>query len=306
MTIKNSERADETLKRNSREWWSRHSQDYVAPGEMPHEGVPAGMSDADFLAYLEAIDRNFLADAYFAQRRGRPLFSGLMPVARLAGRRVLEVGCGLGAHTEMLCRAGAVVTAVDLSPTSVEVTRRRLALKGLIAEVREADAEALPFADGSFDGVWSWGVIHHSPDTVACAREITRVLRPGGWLGIMLYNRRSFYNWINVIFRYGILRGQLLRMSVQELHNRYTDGKEKDGAPLSKYYTRREIRERLFPDLRITRQRCFEQKHAVSFIVHARWRRKCERMIPDELYTWLWTRWGFLLFSEGHKPDDEI
>lgn len=298
-----SERKDEALKQDSREWWSKHSQDYVAPGGIPHAGVPREMPDGDFLAYLDEIDRNFLADAYFAQPRGRPLFSGLMPVAWLAGKRVLEVGCGLGAHTEMLCRAGAVVTAVDLSPTSVEVTRRRLALKGLTAEVREADAEALPFADGSFDGVWSWGVIHHSPDTVACAREITRVLRPGGWMGIMLYHRYSFYNWINVIFRYGILRGRLLRMSVQELHNRYTDGKEKEGAPLSKYYTRREIRDDLFPGVRITRQHCYEQKHAVSFFVPARWRRKWERMIPDTFYTWLWARLGFLVFSEGYKPD---
>jgi SAM-dependent methyltransferase len=298
-----SERTDEALKKDSREWWSRHSQDYVAPGETPHEGVPEGMSDDDFLAYLDSIDRNFLTDAYFAQQRGRPLFSSLMPMEWLAGKRVLEVGCGLGAHTEMLCRAGAIVTTVDLSPTSVEVTRRRLALKGLTAEVQEADAESLPFADESFDAVWSWGVIHHSPDTVACAQEITRVLRPGGWVGIMLYHRHSFYNWINVIFRYGILRGRLLHMSVQELHNRYTDGKENESAPLSKYYTRREIRDDLFPRLRITRQRCFEQKHAISFFVPVRWRRRWERMIPDALYTWLWGRLGFLVFSEGYKPD---
>lgn len=296
------EKDDEALKARSRTWWSLHSQDYVEPGETPHQGVCSNLSDEAFLGYLNDIDRSFRAEAYFAQHRKEPLFSGLMPLKWLKGKRALEVGCGLGAHTEMLCRAGALVTAVDLSPTSVEVTRRRLRLKGLKGEVLEGDAESLPFPNETFDYIWSWGVIHHSPNTIACAREIVRVLRPSGQFGIMLYHRNSMYNWINVIFRYGILHGKLRNMSVQELHNRYTDGKEQSGAPLSKYYSRQEIREELFPQLTITRQRCFEQKHAFTFLVPARWRRAVQKMIPDSPYTWLWSRLGFLIFSEGFKP----
>lgn len=296
------EKRDEALKVRSREWWSQHSQDYVDAGEVSHTGVKLDMSDDELLHYLERIDRSFAQDAYFAQKRGKPLFSGLMPVDDFASKRVLEIGCGLGAHSEMLCRAGAELTAIDLSPTSVEVTRRRLSLKGLSARVQESDAENLPFADESFDYVWSWGVIHHSPDTLACAREITRVLRPGGRLGVMVYNRNSMYNWINVVFRYGVLRGQIFRVSLQDLHNRYTDGKRLGGAPLSKYFTRREIRSTLFPTLRIERQVAFEQKKAVSFVVPALWRRRFEARIPDGLYTFFWTRFGFLIFTEARKP----
>ena len=195
------------------------------------------------------------------------------------------------------------MTAVDLSATSVAVTRRRLSLKGLVAEVREADAESLPLPSDSVDCVWSWGVIHHSPDTKACADEIVRVLKPGGRLAIMLYHRDSLYNWINVIFRYGILRGELLTLSVQELHNRYTDGKRRGGAPLSKYYSRRDVRESLFPALRFGRQRAFEQKKAISNFFPSGMRRRVEDAIPDSLYTALWNRLGFLLFSEAEKPD---
>jgi len=295
------ERTDESLKARSRDWWSAHSQDYVVPGSQAYEGAPLALDDTDFAAYLRALDENFHRDAYFAQDRDASLFSGLIPQAWLPGRTVLEIGCGLGSHTERLCRLGAVVTAVDLSPVSVAVTRRRLALAGLTAEIREADAERLPFADETFDYVWSWGVIHHSPDTVACAREIVRVLRPGGRIGIMLYHRHSMYNWLNVVFRYGILRGELLRAGMQELHNRYTDGKRIGGAPLSKYYTRRQIRETLFPDLVIETQHAYEQKKALSNFVPVRWRRRFERCIPDGLYTWLWRRFGFLLFSTGRK-----
>lgn len=298
------ENENEALKAKSREWWSKHSQDYVDPGIIPHEGVSLEMSDKEFLSYLGNIDSNFYQDAYFAQGKDQPLFSSLMPGKWLKGKKVLEVGCGLGAHTEMICRYGASVTSIDLSPTSIEVTKRRLNLKGLNASVVEVDAEFLPFDNESFDYVWSWGVIHHSPDTIACASEIVRVMRPDARIGIMLYHRNSLYNWVNVIFRYGVLKGQLFRMSIQELHNRYTDGKEEEGAPLSKYYTRREIREKLFPELDITKQICFEQKHAASFFVPARYRRNWERMIPDGLYTWLWKRLGFLVFSEGYKPDE--
>jgi ubiquinone/menaquinone biosynthesis C-methylase UbiE len=262
------------------------------------------MTDEEFLAYLKYIDTNFYFDAYFAQKSGKPLFSKLMPVSWLEGKQVLEVGCGLGAHTEMLCRYGAKVTSIDLSPTSINTTKRRLALKGLDAKVMEADAENLPFANESFDYVWSWGVIHHSPDTVKCAQEITRVLKPGGRLGIMLYHRNSLYNWINVIFRYGIMKGELIKSSIQDLHNRYTDGKEKEGAPLSKYYTRRAIRDALFPGMVFSKQKCFEQKHAMSFFVPGKYRRKWENMIPDAAYTWLWSRLGFLIYSEAYKSSE--
>lgn len=294
------ERPNEDLKLASREWWSSHSQDYVDPGEVDHLGIPDEIGDQELIALLDKFDRNFMRDGYFAQPRGGALFSGLLPI-NLSGKKVLEIGCGLGAHTEALCRLGAQVTSIDLAPMSIKITQRRLALKGLIAEVMEADAENLPFADGYFDYIWSWGVIHHSPNTIKCAREIARVLKPGGGLGIMLYNRSSLYNWINVVLRYGILRGKLLSMSMQDLHNRYTDGKALTGAPLSKYYTAREIREELFPGFVISRQIAFEQKRAVSFWMPARYRRRFEEFIPDNLYTYLWSKLGFLVFTEGQK-----
>ncbi len=299
MTATN-ETQNEILKKASKNWWSNHSQDYVDPGEIDHLGIPEDISDDELLALLDNCDKNFARDGYFAQKKNNSLFSGLLPRG-LAGKKVLEIGCGLGAHTEALCRLNAVVTSIDLAPMSVKITQRRLVLKGLSAKVIEADAEHLPFDDNNFDYVWSWGVIHHSPNTVQCAREITRVLKPGGEIVIMLYHRNSFYNWFNVIVRYGVLQGKLASMSMQELHNRYTDGKSLEGAPLSKYYTAREIDEELFPEFDIFRQITFEQKRAFSFFVPPRYRRRFEEIIPDSFYTWLWSRFGFLIFTEGRK-----
>lgn len=301
---KTVESNNDALKKQSREWWTSHSQDYVDPGVKPHEGVPLAMSDTDFLKYIELLDENFKKDAYFAQHKGATLFSSIIPLEKIKDKKILEVGCGLGSHTEVLCRSGAIVTSIDLSPKSVETTKRRLKLKGLNADVIEMDAESLSFPDEHFDYIWSWGVIHHSPNTIACANEITRVMKPGAQIGIMLYHRNSLYNWLNVILRYGILKGKLLSMSIQDLHNRYTDGKEDQGAPLSKYYSKKDIQTCLFNDLILTHQTCFEQKHAVSFVVPAKYRRGFEDLIPDKMYTWLWSKLGFLIFSEGYKPSD--
>jgi SAM-dependent methyltransferase len=104
------------------------------------------------------------------------------------GQRLLEVGVGAGTDFVNWVRRGAIATGVDLTDQGVELTRERLALEGLTAEVRVADAENLPFADGSFDLVYSWGVLHHSPDTARAVREVHRVLRPGGRARVMIYH----------------------------------------------------------------------------------------------------------------------
>src|SRR5438552_2632347 len=108
------------------------------------------------LEHLEEVERRFLEASWFAQLPGAPPYSGLIPFEELAGKDVLEIGCGTGVHARLLAAAGANVTAVDLTPTAVELTRRRLELHELAANVREADAESLPFEDASFDFVWSW------------------------------------------------------------------------------------------------------------------------------------------------------
>jgi ubiquinone/menaquinone biosynthesis C-methylase UbiE len=124
-----------------------------------------------------------------------------------AGKRVLEIGVGMGADFVRWARAGALATGVDLTERAVGITRDRLGNEGLTADVRVADAERLPFADGEFDVVYSWGVLHHTPDLPAALREATRVLAPGGELKLMLYHRHSWVAgaaWV----RFCLLRGR--------------------------------------------------------------------------------------------------
>jgi len=103
----------------------------------------------------------------------------------------------VGAGTDFVnwARHGAILTGVDLTQQAIDLTAERLALEGLEADLRVADAEDLPFEDGSFDIVYSYGVLHHSPDTARALAEVRRVLKSGGTALIMLYNLRSWTAW---------------------------------------------------------------------------------------------------------------
>lgn len=124
-----------------------------------------------------------------------------------AGKDVLEIGTGMGADLVRWARAGARVTGVDLTARAVSLSRDRLSSAGLGGTVMQADAENLPFTDGAFDVVWSWGVLHHTPDADRALLEAARVLRPGGRYAVMVYHRRS---WLAAAAwaRWGLLRGR--------------------------------------------------------------------------------------------------
>lgn len=150
-------------------------------------------------------------------------------------RDVLEIGVGMGAdHLEWAKANPRSLTGVDLTPRAVELTRARLGIFGFTSDVRVADAEALPFASDCFDIVYSWGVLHHSPDTKQAVSEVHRVLRRGGTARVMIYHRHSIIGAL-LWLRYGLLRGR----PFVSLHSIYSDFLESPG---TKAYTRAEAR----------------------------------------------------------------
>jgi SAM-dependent methyltransferase len=102
-------------------------------------------------------------------------------------KSVLDIGCGPGWVTVRYAAGGAKVTSVDLTNAAVDLCKKHLVYRGLTADVRQANAEELPFPDNHFDMVFSSGVLHHTPDTQKSFRESIRVLKPGGVAKITLY-----------------------------------------------------------------------------------------------------------------------
>jgi len=173
-----------------------------------------------------------------------PWMPEVMGFNEFAGTRLLEVGCGMGTDLLQFARGGAKVTGIDLTPRSIEISQRHLALYGQEADFAIADGERLPFGDASFDVVYSNGVLHHTPDTAGSVRELHRVLRPGGQARVMLYHRASWAYLSQVVLRYGILQGEFLRgNSAAEIMSKYVEFNAGGGRPLVKAYSRREARE---------------------------------------------------------------
>ena len=121
------------------------------------------------------------------------------------GKKVLEIGVGLGADHQMFAESGADLYGIDLTARAVDFVNKRLELFGLHSNIKVGDAEALSFNDNTFDLVYSWGVIHHSPNTKQAAREILRVLRPGGRFKVMVYHKYSFVGYM-LWLRYALLK----------------------------------------------------------------------------------------------------
>ncbi|MGS2647842.1 class I SAM-dependent methyltransferase [Streptosporangium sp. G12] len=108
------------------------------------------------------------------------------------GDRVLDVAAGSGNAAIPAALAGASVVAGDLTPELLEVGRALAAQRGAEVEWRQADAEALPYADGEFDTVLSCVGVMFAPHHQASADELIRVCRPGGTIGLLNWTPEGF------------------------------------------------------------------------------------------------------------------
>lgn len=138
-----------------------------------------------------------------------------------SGQMVLEIGVGLGADHQQFAQAGAELWGIDLTERAIEHTQRRMQAFGLSSNLAVGDAENLEFEDGKFDLVYSWGVLHHSPNTPKAVAEVLRVTKPGGRARIMIYHTWSMVG-LMLWLRYALLR---LRpwTSMAEIYARYLE-----------------------------------------------------------------------------------
>jgi ubiquinone/menaquinone biosynthesis C-methylase UbiE len=269
-------------------------------------------SEQDRRRYFEDITRK--------RYRGRDWH--VPTVARFTafrGKDVLEIGCGIGTDGLEFARNGARYTGVDLTPKSIQLAKERFGLFGVGGRLEVANGEeCLPFPDNSFDHVYSFGVIHHSPVPERIVHEIHRVLRPGGTLTVMLYNRSSINYYIEIMFLRRIFRWCLLPAFMPGLlasvtgfdrwklegHREFLKKKltkeqwvsmNTDGpfCPLARVYSRREAAV-LFKDFGNVRQEVWEfNVEHWPFI---------GKVLPDSVAKWIGRHWGWHRMIYARKP----
>jgi SAM-dependent methyltransferase len=187
---------------------------------------------------------------YEAQARARyqlePFIREFAEFDVAGGLRVLEIGVGLGADHQQFAENEADLHGIDLTPRAVAHTRHRLAAFGLPSKLAVGDAENLAFPDSSFDVVYSWGVLHHSPDTARAVAEVHRVLKPGGRARIMIYHKWSIVG-LMLWTRYALLSLRPWR-TLDTIYARYME------SPGTKAYSMAGAKElfRSFDAVRIT------------------------------------------------------
>ena len=270
--------AEEDLKIKVKEFWNRESCG---------ERYAGGQSDREY--YESESSSRYALEPY------------ILDFAKFhegEGKDILEIGIGMGAdHVEWAKSRPKSLAGIDLTPRAIEHAKKRLALYGLRSDIREADAEKLPFENDSFDVVYSWGVLHHSPNTSRAVDEVFRVLRPGGIARIMIYHKQSLTGYMLWV-RYGLLKLRPFR-SLRDIYYHHLE------SPGTKAYSIGEARQMFarFSEVKIRVQLSFGdlleggagQRHRGVLLSVARslWPRKIVRR--------LFKKHGLLLCIEARK-----
>jgi ubiquinone/menaquinone biosynthesis C-methylase UbiE len=247
--------------------------------------------------YGDEPDRRAWFDSIaHARNQLEPYIPAFADFPSAAGLDVLEIGVGAGSDFSNWCAHARHATGVDLTDAAI-------ALFGVPPErytLQRADAEALPFGDASFDLVYSWGVLHHTPATPAAFAETLRVLKPGGRLKAMIYHVPSWTGFLLQV-QNGWLRGNFGMTQKQALFDHLE-------SPGTKAYTVDEARQLIegagYRDVRISTS--LNPGDLMTIRLSQKYDRAIYRLIWRVYPRWfvrlLGDRFGLNLMIEARKP----
>ena len=159
-----------------------------------------------------------------------PYIKDFAEFEKFMGKSVLEIGVGMGSdHSQIANNNPFSLTGIDLTSRAVEHTKERFETLGLKSNLMISNAENLSFPSDSFDKIYSWGVLHHSPNTEKCFNEVWRVLKKGGEAKIMVYYKYSPVGWM-LWLRYGLFKLKP-NISLATIYSKYLE------SPGTKAYT---------------------------------------------------------------------
>jgi SAM-dependent methyltransferase len=168
----------------------------------------------------------------------------------LSGKKVLEIGLGYGTLGRLLLSRGCQYHGLDIAEGPVAMLRYSLepAHPGTGHKVQQGSALAIPYTDALFDYVYTIGTLHHTGDLEKAVSEVYRVLAPGGKAVVMLYNRHSFRQLVDVpLLRLRTLLSGTLRGFKAKVRGLYDANEQGSPAPHTDYVSPAEAR-KLFKD----------------------------------------------------------
>jgi SAM-dependent methyltransferase len=262
------------------------------------------------LSDLDRLSREYFLDIERQRYELQPHILDILSKVDWRGKRVLEVGAGVGTDARNIIGKGGVYTGINIDRGSTVATSQALRVFYLPGVALERDATSLDFPDSTFDVVYSFGVLHHIPDAERAVAEIRRVLKPGGELLVMLYNRTSINYILEIMFlrklglrilsvpgaiallewmrfprekleRHKELRRRDRVMTDEEWLSRNTNGPDN---PHARVYSAKEAA-KLFAAFRI-------ENNEVYFFDHRHWG-ALGRLVPTNVRRALGRRWGW-------------
>lgn len=240
---------DEVTKQSIQQWWSENPMTYAREhGKTTYKDGDDAASEVKMgtVDFFKRVDKTFYSWNRPLHTKDNP-FSKIFPYSEFRGKKVLEIGCGMGTMAMFWALNGANITATDLNPVSTAQTKTRFRLMGLPGQIVQMDANRIPLESKCFDYVYSWGVLHHSPNLELSVSEMFRVLRPGGKFGVMLYNRKSILYYYKIKYLEGFLHLENDFLNELQLASRYTDGSVLEGNPYTRPLTVDEVTELFAP-----------------------------------------------------------
>ena len=227
----------ERIKSKIKSWWAKKPMTYsLTHGSSTFSNKLTKFGSKDF---FDASDSRFI-------EWNKPLhiekpFSKIFNFKKFKKKKILEIGCGIGFMSMLWAKNGSDLTAIDLNPQSISLTKKRFKNNKLKGQISLGDANKLKFINESFDYVYSWGVLHHSPDFEKSISEMMRVTKKGGGFGVMVYNRNSvLFNYM-IRYREGFLHLENKFNNKLSLASKFTDGAKEGGNPFTWPLTKKEL-----------------------------------------------------------------
>lgn len=177
MTFQETKPVTQNLVDRIREYWTQNLHDMAV---VRHE---VGSRE-----FFEDLD-----EYHFDKQRH---LEKVLDYASCRGKKVLDVGCGVGVDLARFARAGAVVTGVDISQRAIDLAIKNFEYQGLQAELQVMDGENLDYPDNTFDFVYAHGILPYAENEAQVVREIHRVLKPGGEALLQAYHK---YSWMYLL-----------------------------------------------------------------------------------------------------------